>query len=163
MIKTIQPIMMIFFILLLPSCLAQLGPEIITPAVNDTVYPGRTTTIQFQYQNIGTGDYYVDIDLWQDPSAETLINNIVSNYKLPPGNSTGVNLAFKKNATYDWKPQRGLNFTFYLTVTEKANTTISQNVKLRSFPIMLHTAGALQVLPNLFVILLFTMGLVFYQ
>ncbi|KAI9299537.1 hypothetical protein BJ944DRAFT_274152 [Cunninghamella echinulata] len=159
MIKTIQIITL--FIFYLRVCQAQLGPTIISPLSNDTVYPGQTTTIQFQYQNIGTGDYIIDIDLWQDPSGKELINNVVSNYKVPPGNSSGAYVAFKKNATFDWHVQHGLNFTFYLTVTERSQTRISQNLTLRSFPLMLHTAGALHLLPNLFVILFFSMGLIF--
>ncbi|ORZ15902.1 hypothetical protein BCR42DRAFT_416119 [Absidia repens] len=139
--------------MMLMSIHAQYGPKIINPANNATVNPGDKVPILFSYQNMGTGPCSVNISLWQDPSATVKIQDVVTDYTLAPGNSSGAQVAFTKNGTYDWYVPHGMNFSFYLTVTEETETQLG-NFSLRSFPIMLHPSAAWAVLPNLAAVLL---------
>ena len=140
---------------------AQLGPTVIKPEFNSTVTPGDKITIEYDYQNMGTGDYTVKIDLWSDSGRRDLLQNVVDGKKIEGGNSTGVQVAFNYSATYDWKVPKGLSHVvtnaegnqveesipmFYLTVTTVANTEYWQNLSLSSRPIRLHyNAGALNL------------------
>ncbi|KAI8073336.1 hypothetical protein BC940DRAFT_291096 [Gongronella butleri] len=139
---------------LLPVCLAQLGPVITYPASNATVDPGSKVTLQFSYQNMGDGAYSADIALWEDASATLWLEDVVKGYDLSPGNSSGSFIPFNYNGTYDWWVPHGMNFTFYLTVTERANTTGAGNLTLRSMPLMLHPSSAWAMLPNTFLALI---------
>jgi hypothetical protein len=141
---------------------AQVGPQIFSPANNATVNPGEKTPIQFAYQNMGTGVCKVNIALWEDASAKIKIQDVVTNYTLAPGNSSGAQIAFTMNGTYDWYVPHGMNFTFYLTVTEATDTELG-NFSLQSFPIMLHPSAAWAVLPNLAFALTLIAGLVTFQ
>lgn len=130
------------------SAEAQVGPQIFSPANNATVNPGEKIPIQFAYQNMGTGVCKVNIALWEDASAKLKIQDVVTDYTLNPGNSSGAHVAFTMNGTYDWSVPHGMNFSFYLTVTEVTDTALG-NFSLQSFPIMLHPSAAWAVLPNL--------------
>jgi hypothetical protein len=125
------------------SVKAQLGPSVISPEQNATVPAGGKIDIVYRYLNVGTGNYSVDIQLWQDAAITIPISDIVMDHKVKPGNSSGVKLNFYLNDTYTWKVPRGLNSTFWLTVTERAQTAIVKNGDgLRSRPVMLHTSAA---------------------
>ncbi|GAA5794909.1 hypothetical protein EDC94DRAFT_591912 [Helicostylum pulchrum] len=122
---------------------AQLGPKVVTPMQNATVDPGSKVDIVYEYQNLGTGDYSVDIQLWQDAAVSIPISDVVINEPITAGNSSGIKVAFTLNSTYTWKVPRGLNSTFWLTVTGNARTALYKNgVNLRSRPVMLHTSAA---------------------
>ncbi|KAG1295249.1 hypothetical protein G6F66_004505 [Rhizopus arrhizus] len=130
---------------------AQLGGQILSPKQNDTVQVGQNTEISFQYENVGTGDYTVDIQLWQDAAASVLIDNITIGHEIKSGNSSGSHVDFVYNDTYTWKVPHGLNETFYLTVIEHAKTPIyAQGITMRSRPVMLHTSSAVSLALNSF-------------
>jgi hypothetical protein len=134
---------------------AQLGPEILSPSQNGTVDAGKDVDIVYQYQNMGTGNYTIDVSLWQDAGVTSLIQNITTGESIPSGNSTGVQLSFMLNSTYTMKVPHGLNETFWLTVTETAVTEgFPKGISLRSRPVMLHTSGASMFLPATQTILL---------
>ncbi|KAI8341648.1 hypothetical protein BC941DRAFT_414095 [Chlamydoabsidia padenii] len=141
---------------------AQVGPQIISPVNNATVNPGDKLTIKFAYQNMGTGTCSVNISLWEDPSATVKIQDVVTNYNLSPGNSSGAHVDFTMNGTYDWYVPHGMNFSFYLMVTETTKTELGQ-FDLKSFPIMLHPSASWVVLPNLIFALTLVIGLVAFQ
>ncbi|SAM09825.1 hypothetical protein [Absidia glauca] len=147
-------------VLMATSIQAQVGPQIINPANNATVYPGSKETIAFAYQNLGTGPVTVNISLWQDARATEKIQDVVTDYTLAPGNSSGVKLDFTKNGTYDWYVPHGMNFSFYLTVTETTHAQIG-NFSLRSFPIMLHPSAATALFAPTFILLLPLLVLLF--
>lgn len=122
---------------------AQLGPEIISPAQNATVEPGKNIDIVYQYQNIGSGNYSIDVQLWQDAAVSIPIKDVVVDQPITSGNSSGVKISFTLNSTFTWKVPHGLNDTFWLTITEDAETAFyKQGVNLRSRPLMLHTSAA---------------------
>lgn len=122
---------------------AQLGPEITSPEQNATVEAGKSIDIVYQYQNIGTGNYSIDIQLWQDAAVTIPISDVVMGQAITAGNSSGVKVSFTLNSTYSWKVSHGLNSTFWLTVTESAKTPFyTKGVNLRSRPVMLHTSAA---------------------
>jgi hypothetical protein len=128
---------------------AQLGPEILSPAQNDTVPAGQNVDIVYRYQNMGTGNYTIDVALWGDAGVTTLIQNITTDHPVEGGNSTGVHLDFLMNDTYTMKVPHGLNSTFWLTVTENAVTTgFPKGLRLRSRPVMLHTSGSQHLYPT---------------
>ncbi|ORX61410.1 hypothetical protein DM01DRAFT_1342406 [Hesseltinella vesiculosa] len=129
-------------------CLAQLGPDITSPANNATVDPGKKVTIDFQYQNLGTGTYTVDIALWQDARGESKIQDVVQGYSLPNADSSGVTVPFYYNGSYDWWVPHGMNFSFYLSVTEHAYTQAAGNITVTSQYLMLHPSSAWSMLPN---------------
>ncbi|KAG0165938.1 hypothetical protein DFQ28_008236 [Apophysomyces sp. BC1034] len=120
----------------------QVGPNITSPEQNATIVAGQNLKIEYTYDNLGTGEYWVDIALWLDPTVKELLYVITENYKIPPGNSTGVSLNFTYNASFDWQVAHHLNETVYLTVREKVNTTFFPDVQIRSPPIMLHVSAA---------------------
>ncbi|KAI8380962.1 uncharacterized protein BYT42DRAFT_564785 [Radiomyces spectabilis] len=140
---------------------AQMGPEITNPKRNATINAGEKINIDFEYQNLGTGEYSVDISLWLDPSFETLLQNITTNHEIDSGNSTGVHLDMTQNATYEWKVPHGLNDTVYLTVTEYVQTTAFKNLRVHSAPVMLHFSAGTIHLPTHHVGLLL-LGLVIF-
>ncbi|CAO3597576.1 unnamed protein product [Absidia cylindrospora] len=142
--------------------LAQVGPQINSPVNNATVNPGDKVPIQFSYQNMGAGACSVNIALWQDASATEKIQDVVTDYEVGAGNSSGVQIDFTKNATYDWYVPHGMNFTFYLTVTETTSTEIG-NFSLQSFPLMLHPSSSWAVLPNFAFALVLALGVLFVQ
>lgn len=149
-------LLVLFFlagISLIQNVLAQVGPEITNPPYNATVQAGDTVTINYEYQNMGTGNYTVDIAIWLDASATDLIQNITTNEPIAGGNSTGFQVNFTNTASYDWQVPHGLTFTnssgdkqtldiFYLTVTTTANTHFFNDLQLRSRPILLHYSSA---------------------
>lgn len=47
----------LLFSLLVACVSAQVGPSIKTPEYNSTVTPGDHITIEYEYQNMGTGNY----------------------------------------------------------------------------------------------------------
>lgn len=47
----------LLFSLLIACVSAQVGPSIKTPEYNSTVTPGDHITIEYEYQNMGTGNY----------------------------------------------------------------------------------------------------------
>ncbi|KAL0075903.1 hypothetical protein J3Q64DRAFT_1773249 [Phycomyces blakesleeanus] len=122
---------------------AQLGPTIIFPEHNATINATQTLKIRYEYQNMGTGNYSVDIALWLDSSATQLIQNITTNEKIVSGNSTGVRLNFTLDGTYDWVVPRGLNETIYLTVTEHADTKLLLPFTIQSSPVLLHFSAGI--------------------
>ncbi|KAI8096405.1 uncharacterized protein BX664DRAFT_323919 [Halteromyces radiatus] len=155
------------FIFLMMICFlqviqCQVGPTIYTPANNDTVNPGSTIPITFGYQNLGTGAVAVNISLWQDSAATQKIQDVTTNYQLPPNNSSGTHVDFTTNATYNWNVPHGMNFSFYLTVTEITEAELG-NYTLQSFPIMLHPSAAWAVLPNLILVLSLALAVLTYQ
>ncbi|KAI9483022.1 MAG: hypothetical protein EXX96DRAFT_556557 [Benjaminiella poitrasii] len=126
---------------------AQLGPVIISPEQNATIPAGGKVEISYQYQNMGTGNYSVDIQLWQDAAVTTPISDIVRDHAIKSGTSSGVKISFVMNDTYSWNVQHGLNKTFWLTVTETAQTAFyPKGIALRSRPVLLHTSDATTVL-----------------
>ncbi|KAI8141853.1 hypothetical protein BJV82DRAFT_165016 [Fennellomyces sp. T-0311] len=156
--RSLLLIMALVFALANPAA-SQLGPAVIKPEYNSTVNPGEKITIEYEYQNMGTGDYVVKIDLWEDSGRRTLLQNVEPGKEIEGGNSTGVQISFNYSATYDWKVPKGLTHKvhdidgneveesipmFYLTVTTIANTEYWQNLSLSSRPVRLHyNAGAL--------------------
>ncbi|KAF7724275.1 hypothetical protein EC973_001176 [Apophysomyces ossiformis] len=132
---------------------AQVGPNITSPVENATIVPGQDLKIEYEYQNLGTGNYMVDIALWLDPSATELLYTIVENYTVSPGNSEGVTLNFTNTASYTWKVPHNLitpNNTegiVYLNVRELTQTKFIPYISLRSFAIMLHVNAAASHLP----------------
>ncbi|KAI9020031.1 hypothetical protein CLU79DRAFT_756817 [Phycomyces nitens] len=140
-------ILAIFLIsLLISNVSAQLGPTIVYPEHNATINATQTLKIRYEYQNMGTGNYSVDIALWLDPKATQLIQNITTNEKIVPGNSTGIRLNFTLDGSYDWVVPRGLNETVYLTVTETADTRILLPFRIQSSPVLLHFSAGLSAL-----------------
>lgn len=139
---------------------AQLGPPVLSPEQNATVPVGGNVDIVYQYQNMGTGNYTVDIQLWQDGAVTELISNITTNHPIKPGNSSGVKIMFTMNDTYTWKVPRGLNSTFWLTVTATSQTKFNPNgMRIRSRPVMLHPSAASLSKPSS-IALLFTMAFI---
>ncbi|KAG2210679.1 hypothetical protein INT46_008062 [Mucor plumbeus] len=133
---------------------AQLGPAILSPEQNATVSTGGKVDIVYRYQNMGTGNYSVDIQLWQDAAVSIPISNITIDHEIKPGNSTGVQVNFLMNDTFTWSVPHGLNSTFWLTVTEKAETAFyTKGLSLRSRPVMLHPSAAIMNSPASYVIL----------
>ncbi|KAI8373797.1 hypothetical protein BD560DRAFT_393562 [Blakeslea trispora] len=129
--------------LFMSAAYAQLGPVVLSPEQNATVPAGGKMDIVYQYQNIGNGSYSVDIQLWQDAAATIPISDVVKDQEIKPGNSSGVKASFYLNNTYSWNVPHGLNKTFWLTVTEAAETKLyAKGVSLRSRPVMLHTSAA---------------------
>ncbi|KAI8886835.1 hypothetical protein K501DRAFT_243441 [Backusella circina FSU 941] len=124
------------------QCSAQLGTTIYTPVSNDTVYPGQEVDTAFSYANIGTGNYSINVDLWQDAAATSLAKNIASNVTVQGGNSTGNQVAFTINSTYTWTVPEGLNETVYLTVTTYPNSNFFKTT-MRSRPLLIHVSGAI--------------------
>ena len=122
---------------------AQLGPVISSPVQNATVDPGSKVDIVYEYQNLGPGNYSIDIQLWQDAAVTIPISDVVKGESVKEGNSTGVKVSFTLSSSYTWKVPRGLNDTFWLTVTGHAQTpAYKKGVSLRSRPLMLHTSAA---------------------
>ncbi|KAI9469123.1 MAG: hypothetical protein EXX96DRAFT_590519 [Benjaminiella poitrasii] len=155
-------LILFFFSVYILTCSAQLGTEINSPVTNSTIEPGEKVKIEYSYQNMGSGDYTVDIDLWQDQTLTTRSLSIASDVSVKSGNSTGTQLEFFMNATYDnWKVPRGLNKTVYLTVTTKPTLSFSNvTMSMRSRAIILHVnAGMKQFLPSLSPIGLFGLAL----
>ncbi len=139
---------------------AQLGPVIISPVQNATVPVNDKVDIVYQYQNVGTGNYTIDIQLWRDAAVTDLISNVTTNHPIKPGNSTGFKLDFRLNDTYTWSVPRGLNSTFWLTVTGNAQTAMhTKGLRLRSRPLMLHPSAASLSKPTS-IALLFAMSVV---
>jgi hypothetical protein len=150
----------LFLTLLLPLlALAQLGPPIISPQQNQTVYPGDSVDITFQYENLGTGNYTVDIVAINDLTTNIPVVNITLNHEVPDGNSTGFTLATTLNYTYSgWKVPRGvLNETFWLRVIEHYSLEAMGNAPASSvggMQLLLHNSPASNLIPNLFSIIL---------
>jgi hypothetical protein len=116
--------------LLLPLiALAQLGPTITSPSTNTTVHPGESIDITFEYENLGTGNYSVDIVAINDLSNPVPIVNITTALQVPDGNSTGWNLNFTLDYTYSgWKVPHGvLNETFWIVVVEQYSLVTAGN------------------------------------
>ncbi|KAI7882046.1 hypothetical protein K492DRAFT_236262 [Lichtheimia hyalospora FSU 10163] len=158
----------LLFSLLIACVSAQVGPSIKTPEYNATVTPGDDITIEFEYSNVGTGNYTLDIALWQDASASQLIQNVTTDHELDGGNSTGVQLNFTYTGSYDWTVPGGLTIkrTFdngteveespqliYLTVTAVSETSFFDDLRLRSRPVMLHYNAATLNAPNVMLLL----------
>ncbi|CEP10557.1 hypothetical protein [Parasitella parasitica] len=138
---------------------AQLGPSILSPEQNATVPVGGKVDIIYRYQNMGTGNYSVDIQLWQDAAVTIPISNITIDHKIKSGNSSGVQVDFLLNDTYTWSVPHGLNRTFWLTVTEKAETAFyTKGISMRSRPVMLHPSPATMNSPVSYAIL-FTLSI----
>ncbi|KAI9005824.1 hypothetical protein CLU79DRAFT_780909 [Phycomyces nitens] len=140
---------------------AQVGPTITFPPENGTITAGETLEIKYTYPNMGTGNYSVDIAIWEDPSATQNILNITTNEAIPSGNSTGFTLAFNLTSSYKWKVPHGLNETIYLTVTEYAKTSFFFPEQ-RSAPMMLHVSAAFAFLPSPAISLLFVSMAILY-
>ncbi|KAL0144742.1 glycoside hydrolase superfamily [Mucor lusitanicus] len=133
---------------------AQLGPAILSPEQNATVPVGGKVDIVYRYQNMGTGNYSVDIQLWQDAAVTIPISNITIDHEIKGGNSSGVKVNFLMNDTFTWSVPHGLNRTFWLTVTEKAETAFyTKGISLRSRPVMLHPSSAIMNSPASYAIL----------
>lgn len=158
----------LLFSLLIALVSAQVGPDIKTPEYNSTVTPGDDITIEYEYSNVGTGNYTVDISLWQDASATQLIQNVTTDHAVDGGNSTGVQLNFTYTASYDWTVPGGLTVkrTFdngteveespqliYLTVTAVSDTSFFDDLRLRSRPVLLHYNAAALNAPNVMLLL----------
>ncbi|KAI9308906.1 hypothetical protein BJ944DRAFT_259401 [Cunninghamella echinulata] len=140
---------------------AQMGPTITSPPSNTTVAPGQKLNIEYQYPNMGEGDYKINIDLWEDASAKQHIANLASNVQLPPINNTGTKLSSNISASYEVTLPKELNFTFYLTVNQVAQTKGMGALNASSFPLMLHSAAMThlpQSLPLLLTIALAVLG-----
>ncbi|CAO3610480.1 unnamed protein product [Mucor hiemalis] len=134
---------------------AQLGPPILSPVQNATVPVGGNVDIVYQYQNMGTGNYSIDIQLWQDGAITELISNVTTNHEIKPGNSSGVKVMFTMNDTYTWKVPHGLNSTFWLTVTANSQTKFyPKGLAVRSRPVMLHPSAASLSRPSSIALLL---------
>ncbi|KAJ8663338.1 hypothetical protein O0I10_000577 [Lichtheimia ornata] len=155
-------------LLLIGFVSAQVGPDIKTPEYNATVTPGDHITIEYEYSNVGTGNYTVDLALWQDASATQLIQNVTTDHAVDGGNSTGVQLNFTYTASYDWTVPGGLTVkrTFdngteveespqliYLTVTAVSETSFFDDLRLRSRPVLLHYNAATLNAPNVMLLL----------
>ncbi|KAI8990196.1 hypothetical protein BDB01DRAFT_780389 [Pilobolus umbonatus] len=124
-------------------CKAQIGPKIFVPEQNQTVEAGEKSEISYQYSNLGDGDYKIDIQLWKDSAVTVPIQDIVIDYPIQPGNSTGVQVPFTYNATYTWKVPKGLDEIFWMTLTCKTVTPLyPKGVVMRSRPVLLHTSAA---------------------
>ncbi|KAG1461329.1 hypothetical protein G6F56_005753 [Rhizopus delemar] len=139
-------------------CAAQLGAEIFKPESNDTISPGEKVNTQFQYNNMGVGQYTLDVNLWKDNGLNDLAYAVAHGIPLPSGNSTGTHVDFYMNSTYSWTVPHGLNETVYLTVHTNITSSTS-NLTLRSAPIMLHVNSALSLIPSnlllVFILVLF--------
>jgi hypothetical protein len=136
-------------LLFISTCLAQLGTEINSPLSNSTIKPGDKIEIDFGYQNMGTGTYSIDVNVWTDNTLKTLSTSVANDYSIPAGNSTGTQLAFFLNSTYSWTVPHGLNETVYLTVTTNVNlTTNANNYTMRSRAIVLHVNVGLVNIPK---------------
>lgn len=150
-------------LLFVSACSAQLGTQINTPAWNSTIKPGDKIDIQFGYQNMGSGTYTVDIDVWTDNTLKTLAKNVVEDYSVPPGNSTGTQLKFYLNSTYTWKVPHGFNETVYLTVTTKPNLTYNAaNYSMRSRAVLLHVNSAFVNMPKWGILLVSCFTVLFF-
>lgn len=133
--------------------LAQLGPPILSPASNSTVYPGESVDITFEYENLGTGNYTVDIIAINDLSNPVPVVNITTNHQVTNGNSTGFTLSDTLNYTYSgWKVPRGtLNQTFWIVVVEHyalvavGNSPASQ---VKGPALLLHNSLAINLNPS---------------
>lgn len=146
--SSFTPFLFAFLVSVISLVTAQVGPQITSPEYNGTITPGETLSIQYNYQNMGNGNYTVDIAVWLDASATQLAANITTDHEIKSGNSTGVALNYTLSDSYDWNVPHGLNETVYLTVTEKANTDYNMSLQLRSRPIMLHVNGGAVALPT---------------
>jgi hypothetical protein len=141
--------------LLLPLiALAQEGPRIISPASNTTYGPGDSVDITFQYPNLGTGNYSVDIYAVNSLSNPIPVVNITLDHDVPDGNSTGSQLAFYLNYTYSgWKiPHNTLNSTFWIVVNEHYALSIAGNVPANSVEgpsLLLHNSLGVNLNPSL--------------
>ncbi|KAI9244237.1 hypothetical protein BY458DRAFT_529829 [Sporodiniella umbellata] len=145
----------VFLFTLFYLCAAQLGAQIFKPHANDSISPGEKIDTEYQYDNVGPGEYTLSVNLWRDNAATDLAYAIAKDISIPSGNSTGTHLDFHLNSTYTWTVPRDLNDTVYLTVhTRVASKT---NYTLRSAPVMLHVSSAFAVLP--FKALLFSLVL----
>ncbi|KAI9278508.1 hypothetical protein BDA99DRAFT_492322 [Phascolomyces articulosus] len=159
------------------AALAQVGPKVTSPEFNATVTPGDKITIAYEYQNVGTGNYTLEINLWKDMGRRNLLRNIVKDDPIEGGNSTGTQINFTLSATYDWKVPGDLTEKvqndegeevdeavdmFYLDVSTTAQTHFFENLELKSRPVRLHyNAGAL-TLPNNLLLLALTAFSLFY-
>lgn len=141
--------------LLLPLlAVAQLGPPILSPQQNQTVHPGDSIDITFEYENLGTGNYSVDIIAINDLTTNIPVVNITLNHEVPDGNSTGFNLQNTLNYTYSgWKvPHDVLNQTFWLRVIEHYSLEAMGNAPASSvggMQLLLHNSPASNLIPNL--------------
>ncbi|KAI9316027.1 hypothetical protein BX666DRAFT_1878619 [Dichotomocladium elegans] len=148
---------------------AQLATNITNPPYNGTVKAGEKVTIKFEYGNVGTGNYTVDISLWNDALSTQLIRNITSDMAVEGGNSTGVQLNYTLPASYDWTVDGDLKYTttfsngssvestpeiIYLTVTTEARTAQMGTIHSRSRAIMLHYSAAAAITPSVAFVLL---------
>ncbi|KAI7854730.1 hypothetical protein BDC45DRAFT_507970 [Circinella umbellata] len=157
---------------------AQVGPTVKTPEFNSTVTPGDHITIEYEYQNVGTGNYSLEINLWQDSGRRYLLQNVCKDHPIEGGNSTGVQINFTLSATYDWTVPGDLTHKvkndegedvdeavdmFYLDVTTVANTHFFESLNLKSRPVRLHyNAGALTLPNNLLLIGLAAISLFYF-
>ncbi|KAI9491594.1 hypothetical protein BDB00DRAFT_874157 [Zychaea mexicana] len=156
-------VVLLIFATLAHHAYAQVGPDVKTPEFNATVTPGDRITIEYEYQNVGTGNYTVEIDLWEDSGKRYLLQNVCKDEPLAGGNSTGVQLNFTMSATYDWTVPGDLTHKvsneegeevdeavdmFFLTVTAVADTYFYEDLALTSRPVRLHYNAAALALPN---------------
>lgn len=150
----------VLLFLFIQVSLAQVGPKIISPEYNATIKAGDTVKIEYEYQNMGTGNYTADFQIYRDPSATDLDQNITTNHDIAPGNSTGTSLNYTLTDSYDWTVPDGLNETVYLVVYEHAKTNFF-STDLRSRPIMLHVSAGWILKPaNALALLLLSLGVV---
>lgn len=153
---------LLFLAIAIRGVVGQVGPSITNPPYNGTIKGGDTVKIEYSYENMGTGNYTVDIALWNDASATQLIQNVTTGQKLEGGNSTGSQLNFTEAATYEWHVPGDLTIKeqvngseqdvqvdiFYLTVTTNIDTAFFTDLSLRSRPIMLHFNAGVLNLPS---------------
>ncbi|KAI8069183.1 hypothetical protein BC940DRAFT_298085 [Gongronella butleri] len=142
----IQSILAVLAVLLAVAQ-AQVGPTIFSPAENSTIAPNSNLNIDFQYQNLGAGNYTLDVSFWQDAAATQLIETVLTGHSLDSGSSSGTSIAFALNASVSVKTPGSLNETFYMTLTEHASTQSNAGVTVQSMPRMLHS-GAMTHLPT---------------
>ncbi|KAH8547524.1 hypothetical protein BGW37DRAFT_510348 [Umbelopsis sp. PMI_123] len=141
--------------LLLPLiALAQEGPLIISPASNTTFGPGSSVDITFEYQNLGTGNYSVDIYAINSLTNPVPVVNITLGQTVPNGNSTGFQLEYYMNYTYSgWKiPHDTLNSTFWIVVNEYYALAVEGNVPASSVKgpaLLLHNSLGVNLNPSL--------------
>ncbi|KAG2181845.1 hypothetical protein INT44_008661 [Umbelopsis vinacea] len=145
----------LFIALMLPLiALAQEGPRIVSPASNQTFSPGSSVDITFQYQNLGTGNYSVDIYAINSLSNPVPVVNITTGHDVPDGNSTGSQLEFYMNYTYSgWKiPHNTLNSTFWIVVNEHYALSVVGDVPASSVKgpaLLLHNSLGVSLNPSL--------------
>ncbi|CEG73971.1 hypothetical protein RMATCC62417_09252 [Rhizopus microsporus] len=137
---------LVAFCIFFHQCAAQLGAKIFYPENNATITPGEKINTQFRYNNMGPGQYTLDINLWKDSAARELAYNVAKGISLPEGNISGTHNDFSMNGTYSWTVPHGLDELIYLTV--HANVTHQGSVlTMRSNFVMLHVNSALSHLP----------------